>query len=123
MTIPELYAAIDGSYESVKRILPTDALVEKFVLRIIDEKSFERLKNAKDSHDPKELFEAAHAIKGICANVGLDKLSAQASVVAEEFRPQKERTMSDAELDAHLDQFFQKYEATVATLRDYIAAK
>ena len=123
MTIPELYAAIDGSYESVKRILPTDALVEKFVLRIIDEKSFERLKNAKDSHDPKELLEAAHAIKGICANVGLDKLSAQASVVAEEFRPQKERTMSDAELDAHLDQFFQKYEATVATLRDYVAAK
>ncbi|MCR5813091.1 MAG: Hpt domain-containing protein [Desulfovibrio sp.] len=123
MTLPELYAAIDGNYTSVKRILPTDALVEKFILRIIDEKSFERLKNAQASRNPTELFEAAHALKGICANVGLDTLSAKASMLAEEFRPQNERQMSDAEVDALLTEFFKKYEATITTLKQYAASK
>ena len=123
MTLPELYAAIDGNFSAVKRILPSDALVEKFILRLIDEKSFERLKNAQASLDSKELFEAAHALKGICANLGLDALSAKASIIAEEFRPQKERQLSDAEVGEQLDQFCQKFEATRATLRQYAASK
>ena len=123
MTLPELYAAIDGNFTAVKRILPSDALVEKFVLRLLDEKSFERLKNAQGSLDSKELFEAAHALKGICANLGLDALSAKASLIAEEFRPQKERQMSDAEVGEQLDQFCQKFEATLTTLRQYAASK
>ena len=121
MTIPELYAAIDGNYASVKRILPMDTLVAKFIVRLLSDKNFERLMQAKENHDPTELFEAAHALKGICANLGLDNLSAMASLITEEFRPGKPRTMSDIDLDAHFEALREKYTKSIEVIEKFAA--
>lgn len=124
MTIQELYAAMDGSYESVKRILPMDKMIEKFLPRLLDDKSFGKLKHARENNnDPKELFEAAHAMKGVLANLGLDNLSKMASVVAEEFRQGKSRTMDDDALNSHLDALEKKFESTLEHIRNYVASK
>lgn len=123
MTIQELYTAIDGNYESAKRILPMDKLIEKFIVKVLDDKSIDRLKNAKGSHDAQELFEASHAMKGMCANLGLDKLSAMASVISEEFRPGKSRTMDDAAIDEKIDAFVQKFDVTTEEIKKFVASK
>jgi HPt (histidine-containing phosphotransfer) domain-containing protein len=44
------------------------------------------------------MFESAHAMKGVCANLGLDTLSDAASDIAEEFRPGNDRKHSDDEV-------------------------
>ena len=48
--------------------------------------------------DPTELFETAHAVKGVCANLGLTGIAAAASDIAEEYRPGNPRTLTDAEV-------------------------
>ena len=67
------------------------------------------LDEAGKTLEPARMFDAAHAIKGVCANLGLVKLSDVASELSEEFRPGNARTMSDedvrkkiAEVDALL---------------------
>ncbi|MBQ7608033.1 MAG: Hpt domain-containing protein [Desulfovibrionaceae bacterium] len=117
MTIQELYASIDGNYESAKRILAMDKLIQKFIVRLLTDKSFDRLQNANG--DPKELFESTHALKGVCANLGLDKLSAMASEISEEYRPGKSRTMSDDEVNARLAAFSEKYKQTIDEIKKF----
>lgn len=119
MTIAELYAAIDGNYESAKRILSMDRLIEKFIVRLLDDKSFDRLKQAAESNNPTELFESTHALKGICANLGLDNLSKAASVISEEFRPGKPRTMTDEAVQAHIAEFSNKFSSTLVAIRQF----
>ncbi len=119
MTIQELYATIDGNYESAKRVLSMDKLIQKFIVRLLDDKSFERLQKANG--DPKELFAATHAIKGICGNLGLDKRAAMASVISEEFRPGKSRTMSDDEVKAKIAEFSDKFTFTIDEIKKFAA--
>lgn len=119
MTIQELYTTIDGNFESAKRVLTMEKLIQKFIIRLLEEKSFGRLQNANG--DPKELFEATHALKGICANLGLDKLSAMASDISEEFRPGKTRTMSDDEVNAKIAAFSEKFTFTLDEIRKFAA--
>ena len=124
MTTEELYANINGSYESAKRILQIDKLIEKFILRFLDDKSFAQLMEAHAAGDGEGMFKAAHAMKGVCANLGLNALSEAASVVAEECRPGgRGRTLSDEELRTHMEGLASSYESTVAAIRSYFEAK
>ena len=50
MTVQELYESIGGSYDSAKRILPMDQLIAKFVVRFLDDKSFEKIEAAAPVH-------------------------------------------------------------------------
>ena len=50
-----------------------------------------------------ELFEAAHAMKGVCANLGLTVLADAASELTEEFRPGNERKLSVAEVKSRIE--------------------
>ena len=121
MTVQELYAQIGGSYDDVKRILPMDKLIAKFVVKFLDDKSAERLFSAWDARDAAALFEGAHAMKGVCANIGLSALSASASEIAEEFRPGKERAMDDAEVQRRVDGLRADYARAVDGIRAFAA--
>ena len=121
MTIPELYENIGGSYESVKRILPMDRLIGKFVLKFLDEKSCSKLLAAKDANDPVGMFEGAHAMKGVCANLGLDDLSHMASDIAEEFRPGHTPAMSPDELDRRFAELKALYDRTITGIQQFAA--
>jgi len=121
MTVQELYANIGGSYENARRILPMDKMIAKFIVRFLDDKSFEKLMTAHESGDGAGMFEGAHALKGVCGNLGLTSLSEAASAVAEEFRPGKARTMDDAALSAHLAALKETYEKTVEGIRAFAA--
>ena len=46
MSIEDLYSSIGSDYEEVFSRLPSKQLIEKFIVRFIDDKSFERLNEA-----------------------------------------------------------------------------
>ena len=98
MTIEELYKVIGGDYEQALKVLRMDKLIDKHIRKLSQNEIFDNLLNAKESLDPVALFEASHAIKGVCANLGLVNLSRLASDIAEEFRTGSERKMSDDEV-------------------------
>lgn len=121
MTLQELYAQIGGSYDDAKRTLPMDKLIAKFVVKFLDDKSAERLFSAWDARNTTEIFEGAHAMKGVCANIGLTALSASASAIAEEFRPNKERAMDDAEVQRRVDELRADYARVTEGIRAFAA--
>ncbi len=121
MTVQELYESIGGSYDSAKRILPMDQLIAKFVVKFLDDKSFEKLESAAAAGDGTGIFEGAHAMKGVCANLGLDSLSQAASELAEEFRPGNERKLSDAEAGERVEALRALYGHTVDEIRRFSA--
>ena len=123
MTVQELYESIGGSYDSAKRILPMDQLIGKFVVKFLDDKSFEKIETASQTGDGSGIFEGAHAMKGVCANLGLDSLSQAASVLAEEFRPGNTRTMDDAEVQAKIAELKVRYEQTMEGIRQFSAGQ
>jgi len=72
-----------------------------------------------DTMDPVQLFETSHAVKGVCGNLGLVKLSELASEISEEFRPGNPRTMSDDEVKAKLNEIDALYQKTAEGIRQY----
>ena len=123
MTVQELYESIGGSYDSAKRILPMDQLIAKFVVKFLDDKSFEKIEAAAQTGDGSGIFEGAHAMKGVCANLGLDSLSQAASVLAEEFRPGNTRTMDDAAVAEKVAELKTLYDRTMEGIRKFSAGQ
>lgn len=102
MTIRELYGEIGGSYDHAVQIMKKDKMIHKYLLKFSDSGVYENLKKAGESMDPTQLFEAGHAMKGVCANLGLDELAATVGEITEEFRPGSPRKMTDEEVKAAL---------------------
>ena len=119
MTLRELYSEIGGDYDQAVRVLRMDKLIDKHIRRFTQNGVSERLLEAGKSMEPAELFEAAHAVKGVCANLGLTALSEAASEIAEEYRPGNQRKLSDAEVSAKLAGFGELYNKTADGIKKY----
>lgn len=102
MTLEELYAAVGGDYDQALRVLRMDKLIDKHIRKLADHGVVEELIAAGEGMDPTELFERAHAAKGVCANLGLTALADAASEVTEEYRPGTPRQLSDEQVAAKL---------------------
>ncbi len=121
MTLQELYAAIGGNYDQAMRVLRMEKLMDKHIRKFTQNGVVTNLLEAGETLDPTQMFETAHAAKGVCANLGLQALSDMASDIAEEYRPGNSRTMSDAEVAAKLAEIEALYRKTEAGINQYIA--
>lgn len=74
MTLQECYAAMGGNYEEVLGRLRSDRLIQKFVLKFVDDGSYQLLLDSMASQNYEDAFRAAHTIKGVCQNLGLTRL-------------------------------------------------
>ncbi|MBR3251379.1 MAG: Hpt domain-containing protein [Erysipelotrichaceae bacterium] len=119
MTLKELYEKIDGNYEQAVNVLRVEKLIDKHVRRICESEVVTKLINAKEELDPTALFESGHAMKGVCANLGLSRLSELASMIAEEYRPGNERKMSDEEVREIIGKIEELYSKTCEAIKEY----
>ena len=119
MTLKELYEKIDGNYEQAVNVLRVEKLIDKHIRRICESDVVNRLIDAENDLDPVALFEAGHAMKGVCANLGLTTLSDLASAIAEEYRPGNERKMSDDEVRNIIAQIKELYIKTCEAIKEY----
>lgn len=122
MTLQELYQSIGGDYEQAMRILRMDKLLDKHIRKFTKNNLVENLLAAGESMDPTALFEAAHALKGVSANLGLTALSNAASEITEEFRPGASRRLSDDEVKAKLRALGELYRTVAEGIRRYEGA-
>ena len=115
MTLKECYAALGGDYDDVLGRLP-ERLVQKFVLKFLNDGSYDLLCRSLADGDRAEAFRAAHTIKGVCQNLGLTKLLNSSSELAEALRngftpealPLTERVKADYRQTMAAIQAFQK---------------
>ncbi len=122
MTLQELYESIGGDYSQATRVLRMDKLIDKHIRKLTSNGVVDKLIAAGDSMDPTELFETAHAVKGVCANLGLTNIASVASDIAEEFRPGNERHMSDEEVKAKLNEVDEMYKVVSEGIQKYSEA-
>ncbi len=123
MTIKELYEKIGGNYEQAVRVMKSDRLIDKYVRKLTASQVAESLAEAGKTMDPVKLFESAHAMKGVCSNLGLESLASAVNEITEEFRPGNARRLSDADVRARLDAIARQYEITAEGIRDYEQGK
>ena len=119
MTLQELYREIGGSYERAISVLRVEKLVDKHIRKLTGNGIVDRVIAAKADMNPTELFESAHAMKGVCGNLGLTELADAASEIAEEFRPGNPRRFADSEVAERLDRIAEIYAHTAAGIRKY----
>ena len=122
MTLQELYSSIGEDYEQALRVLRVEKLVDKHIRRLPKNGLIEALLAAGEGMDAGRLFEAAHAAKGNCGNLGLTKLCEALSEITEEFRPGNARKKTDDEIRGKLEEIAALYEKTVEAIRRYEAA-
>lgn len=121
MTLQELYQEIGGNYEQATRVLRIEKLIDKHIRKFSKNGVVEKLLAAGGKKDPTEMFECAHALKGICANLGLSAMSELASELSEEYREGNPRTMDDAQVDGKLKEIAALYQRSADGIRRYEA--
>ena len=119
MTLQELYEEIGGSYEQATRVLRVEKLVDKHIRKFTKNGVVENLLAAGETLDPTQMFETAHAVKGVCGNLGLTGLYDLASELSEEFRPGNTRQKTDEEVKAKLEEVRALYAKTAAGIAAY----
>ena len=123
MTIKELYDRIGGNYDQAVRVMKSDRLIDKYVRKLTASQVAESLAEAGKTMDPVKLFESAHAMKGVCSNLGLEALANAVNDITEEFRPGNARRLSDDDVRARLDAIARQYQITAEGIRDYEQGK
>lgn len=114
MTVQECYLAMGGDYENVVGRLLTEERIQRFLVKILKDKSYELLCQSMESRDMKEAFRAAHTMKGICQNLAITKLAESSSVLADVLR---DRTEYGEDIEPAFERVKEDYEQTVACVR------
>lgn len=86
MNLKECYNALGGDYESVLSRLMTEKLVNRFVLKFLNDASYENLVNSLKDENIEEAFRAAHTLKGVCQNLSFDRLFESSNAITEALR-------------------------------------
>ena len=121
MTIRELYDIIDGNYDQAVRVMKSEKLIDKYVRKLKNSHLDDMMEEACGTMDAARLFESAHAMKGVCSNLGLDALARAADEITEEFRPGNPRRLSDEEALVKLRATVERYRAAIAGIEQYEA--
>ena len=119
MTLRELYQEIGGDYDQAARVLRVEKLIDKHIRKFNKNGVVEQLLEAGRSGDANRIFEAAHAAKGVCGNLGLKALSEMAYEIAEEYRPGNARALTDDQVAAKLEAIAETYRRADAGIRKY----
>jgi len=114
MTLEECYAAMGGDYADVTSRLRSDRMVQKFVLKYLNDPSFDQLCAAMAEKNYEEAFRAAHTIKGVCQNLSFTRLLDSSSQLSEALRHGW-----TPEADPLLEQVKTDYAAVITAIRTF----
>lgn len=116
MSLKSCYEALGGNYDSALERLRSERLVQKFVLKFLNEGSYDELKRAIAERDAETAFRASHTIKGVCLNLSFDKLHDSSDALCESLR----HGWTD-EAAALMEPVTRDYEQTVSAIRAFAA--
>lgn len=113
MSLQSCYTALEGDYNDVIGRLRTERMVQKFVLKFLDDPSYSLLCKSLEAKDYEEAFRASHTIKGVCQNLSFTKLYQSSHALTEALRggwsPEAEGLSAQVAAD---------YEQTVNAIRE-----
>ena len=109
MTVRECYEKIGSDFDKVLGRMGSEALVKRFAVKFLEDKSFEELTESLKEKDGED----AYTLKGICGNLVLDRLYEIDCELTEKLRGRQ--TEGSEEL---YQKVAEAYEATVTVLKE-----
>lgn len=116
MTLEECYAAMGGDYQEAMGRLRSEKLVQKFVLKFLNDGSYGLLCDSLAAGDREEAFRAAHTIKGVCANLAFNDLLASSEALTEALRDGKPAQPGE---EALIQKVHEDYQRSVRAIRAF----
>lgn len=86
MTIRGCYENMGSDFDGVLRRLGNEAIIARVAVKFLNDPSFSDLKSALADGRVQDAFRAAHTLKGVCVNLGFDKLYQCSSELTELLR-------------------------------------
>lgn len=114
MTLQECYTQLGGNYDDAKHRLMADKIVQKFLIRFIDDPSMDALLSAVEENDREKSFVAVHTLKGVAANLALTALQKSASALTEQLRSRQ----NDPDIKL-LQELKEVYAQNINTIKEY----
>jgi HPt (histidine-containing phosphotransfer) domain-containing protein len=74
MNLKDCYIKFGGDFDEVIGRLRREQLVEKFMYKFLDDKSFDLYQTSMANKDYDEALRAVHTLKGICQNLSFTEL-------------------------------------------------
>ena len=74
MTLRECYEKMDSDYEDVINRLTKEERISKYIIKFLEDTTFQSLCEANEAEDHEEVFRTIHTLKGVSQNLGLKKL-------------------------------------------------
>lgn len=90
MTLKECYEAMGADYNDVFARLRNDDRIQRFLVKVLEDGSYDLLVKSLEERNIEEAFRAAHTIKGVCMNLSLTKLYQSAQALTEALRNRHE---------------------------------
>ena len=122
MKIEELYQRVGGDYRLIKAALSSERIIKKYVLKFKDATCFAELKAHLEAGKMQEAFGSAHALKGICQNIGFASLQQSVAELTELLRPGNAPVIDTEAAKRLFAQVEKDYGLTLAAVLDYEAA-
>lgn len=98
--------------ETLERFVDNEGLYFRCLNKLIDDKNYENMNNAISEKNSQAAFEAAHALKGVTANLGLNKLYKEMKIITEVFRA------GSIDFDSqNMEKIIECYEEAIATIK------
>lgn len=114
MTLKECYDAIGGNYDDVVSRFHSEKIVKKFVLKFLNDSSYELLCTSMKDENYEEAFRAAHTIKGICQNLSITRLYEISGQLCEALR-----NGFTPEAPTLVERTKEEYQQTLAAIKEY----
>lgn len=114
MTLRECYQELSGDYDEVLDRLIKPERIEKYMLKFLEDPSYEELCAAYSGKKYKEAFRAVHTLKGVSQNLGFLALFRPCSILTEILRDN--RTPADESL---MHEITEAYGKTIGVIKKY----
>lgn len=86
MNLEECYQALGGNYQEVISMLRKESLIEKFLLKFLNDPSYQLFESSMNSQNYEEALRGVHTLKGICLNLSFTQLSKSSSALTQALR-------------------------------------
>lgn len=115
MTIQECYIQMKADYEDVLKRFGTEAFVERFLEKFLNDSSFNNLLDAFEKNDMDAAFVASHTLKGVSMNLGFTYLG--------EISGKLTQLLRDKAVEKEIKPLFfevqEAYKNTINTIKQY----
>lgn len=114
MTLQECYEKMGGDYADVLARLSKEERIAKYVVKFLEDPTYQMLCEAREAEDHKAVFLTIHTLKGVSQNLGFSRLYEASHVMTEAVRGGV-KLQDEALFEAVREAYFE----TVAVIKEY----